>query len=287
MIGKKEEKSLQDIKATTLFLVPTPIGNLRDITLRALDVLQAVDLIACEDTRHTRKLLSAHGISKPLISYEKFSEASKTSRILRELSLGKSIALVSDAGTPLISDPGSVLVAKAREMGVQVISLPGACAAVTALSSSGFDGPFRFIGFLPRQKRAAEMELAKMHFSSDHQIFYESPHRILATLDMMHSVMPDRIICLAREISKMHEEYIIGPVREVVDALKDRDILGEITVVVKGGSESADEMDEVSLEKQARDLMKAGYSKKDLVRILSDQTGMGRNKVYQFLLSIH
>jgi 16S rRNA (cytidine1402-2'-O)-methyltransferase len=285
MVPIKEEKRTQDMSSTTLFLVPTPIGNLGDITLRALDVLKSVDIIACEDTRHTRKLLTAYRIHKPLISYQKFSETKKVSRILELLATGKNIALVSDAGTPLISDPGSILISQARDMGIRIESLPGPCAAITALSASGFEGPFRFIGFFPRQKSLAQREIAKMSLTSDHTVFYESPHRIVDTLELLGMNMEDRIVCLAREISKIHEEYIIGTVREVIERLKDKKVIGEVTVIVQGSPQEG-AIDETTIKERASNLIRSGYSKKDILRVLSEETGMGRNRIYDILLKM-
>lgn len=281
----KEEKRTQGISSTTLFLVPTPIGNLGDITFRALDVLKEVDIIACEDTRRTRKLLAAYGIHKHLVSYQKFSETKKVSLLLENLTSGKSVALVSDAGTPLISDPGSILVSRARDMGIRIESLPGPCAAIAALSASGFEGPFRFIGFFPRQKSTAQHEITKMILTSDHTVFYESPHRISATLKLIGVSLGDRIIFLAREISKIHEEYLIGTAQEVIEELKDRKAIGEVTVIVRGSSQEA-VVDETAIKKRAIELINSGYSKRDVLRVLSEESGMGRNRIYDLLLKI-
>ncbi|HQG32037.1 MAG TPA: 16S rRNA (cytidine(1402)-2'-O)-methyltransferase [Deltaproteobacteria bacterium] len=273
------------MSSTTLFLVPTPIGNLGDITLRALEVLRDVDVIACEDTRRTRKLLAAYNIHQSLISYERFSETKKVSRILELLAEGKNVALVSDAGTPLISDPGSILISQARNMGIRVESLPGPCAAIAALSASGFEGPFRFIGFFPRQKSVAQREITRMSLTSDHTVFYESPHRIMETLELLGLSLGDRTVCLAREISKIHEEYIVGSVREVIERLKDRKMIGEVTMIVHGSSQE-EAIDETVIKQRADDLLRSGFSKKDILRVLTEETGMGRNRIYDILLKI-
>ncbi len=273
------------MSSTTLFLIPTPIGNLRDITLRALDVLKEVDLIACEDTRHTRKLLSAYGIHKPLVSYERFSEMKKISLIIEALEAGKNVALVSDAGTPLISDPGSVLISHVRERGLRVEALPGPSAVITAVSASGFGGGFRFIGFFPRQKSVAERETIRMALSSEHTVFYESPHRIMATLKLLEKNVNDRTICLAREISKIHEEYLVGHAGDLIEKLKDKNPIGEVTVIVKGSSQE-DSLDESALKERAVSLIKAGHTKKDVLRVLSEETGIGRNRIYEILLTL-
>lgn len=285
MAGTKGEKIPHGMKTPTLFLVPTPIGNLRDITLRALDVLKEADLIACEDTRHTRKLLQVYGIRAPLVSYEKFSEARKASAIISHLEDGKSVALVSDAGTPLMSDPGAVLVSRVRERGFRIEGLPGPCAFVAALSASGFEGPFRFMGFFPRQASTAKRELTRMGLTPDITVFYESPHRILATLGLMSTLLGDREICLAREISKVHEEYLAGTPCEVLRELQSREAIGEVTVIVRGSS-AGGSIDDDALRKRARTLLAAGFSKKDVLRALTEETGLGRNRIYELLLAL-
>jgi len=269
----------------TLFLVPTPIGNLRDITLRALDVLNAVDVIVCEDTRHSRKLLNHYNIKKPLTSYERFSEARKASEILATLHEGKSIALISDAGTPIISDPGSRLIARAREQGIRVEALPGPSALTAALSASGYEPPFCFLGFFPRRKEMAEKTILKMISSQDVTIFYESPRRVLKTLQMIMGRIPERQMCIAREISKVHEEYLTGTVREVVDRLEGREVKGEITVLLQGAEESVT-TDLETVRGRAARLLQEGYSKKDILRILSEESGFNRNVIYRMLIEL-
>ncbi len=273
------------MSSTTLFLVPTPIGNLRDITLRALEVLKQVDIIACEDTRHTRKLLSAYEIRKPLVSYERFSEMKKTEFIIDALESGKNVALVSDAGTPLISDPGSALISRVRERGIRVEALPGPSAVITALAASGFGGGFRFIGFFPRQKSAAERETIKMALTPEHTVFYESPQRIIATLKLLERHLKDRAVCLAREISKIHEEYLLGHAGDLIEKLKDKEHIGEVTVIVKGSSQE-DSLDDDTVRERAAALIRAGHTKKDVLRALSEETGVGRNKIYDILLRL-
>lgn len=269
----------------TLYIVPTPIGNLGDITLRALDVLKSVDIIVCEDTRHTIKLLNHYGIKKPLVSCEKFSEARKARNIISQLESGLSIALVSDAGTPLMSDPGSVLISSAREQGIRIEALPGPSAIITALSASGFDGPFRFIGFFPRQQSIVERELLKMDISREITIFFESPHRIMRTLAALYKALGERHICLAREISKMHEEYLLGTAGQVYDKLEGLASIGEVTVVVKGSSRK-DDIDDSFVQTRAQELSESGYSKKDILSVLSEETGLKRNRIYELLLKL-
>ncbi len=270
---------------STLYLVPTPIGNLKDITFRAIDILEKVDLILCEDTRHTKKLLTHYGISKPMVSCERFSEARKISYILDQLDGGKKIALVSDAGTPTISDPGSKLVAAVLAKGGRVEALPGPCACITALSGSGFEAPFRFIGFFPRQKDLTEKELLRMKASTDVTICYESPRRLLSMMKLIKGVMPERKLCVARELTKIHEEYIIGTADELISQLKDHEIKGEVTLIVSGASNN-EILDPDSIKDRAMSLLGSGHSRKDVLHVLSQETGMGRNEIYKMLIDL-
>lgn len=274
------------MNTATLFIVPTPIGNLGDMTLRAIEVLSGVDTIVCEDTRHTLKLLNHFGIKKPLMSAEKFSEARKAAAIVALLHQGQKVALVSDAGTPLISDPGALVVAQARAAGFRVEALPGACAFVTALSASGFSGPVRFIGFFPRPQRLREQECMRMRLSPEITIFYESPRRVLTTLQDLHASLGERTVCVAREITKLHEEYCVGPLGAVIDRLAGSVVRGEFTVIVKGEVPEETCPDKDLLRERARDLMRQGYSRKDILKLLIEETGHSRNELYQMLLSL-
>lgn len=219
----------------TLYIVPTPIGNLEDITLRALRVLKECDLIACEDTRQSLKLLTHFEISKPLISFYSYNQQYRMPRIIEKLAGGKNIALVSDGGTPAISDPGYILVKEALDKGIKVEPLPGASAAITALVGSGLptDG-FIFCGFLKRKTGKMKKELAQCASLGKTIVFYESPHRILKTVETCAGVFGENAqICLAREITKKFEEFIRGSILEVLEDLKGRkDILGEFVVLV-------------------------------------------------------
>jgi 16S rRNA (cytidine1402-2'-O)-methyltransferase len=270
---------------STLYLVPTPIGNLKDITFRAIDILKEVDLILCEDTRHTKKLLNHYGINKPLVSCERFSEAKKTAYILDQLDRGKNIALVSDAGTPAISDPGARIVAHVRASGCRVEALPGPCACITALSASGFEAPFRFIGFFPRQKDSREKELLRMKASTDVTICYESPRRLMSMMKLIKGYMPERILCVARELTKLHEEYIIGTADNLIFQLEDREIKGEVTVII-GSATRSDPLDHDSMIDRAMSLLQAGHSRKDVLQVLIQETGMGRNEIYKMLINL-
>jgi len=268
-----------------LFIVPTPIGNLKDITLRALETLAKVDVIVCEDTRHTVKLLNHYGIKKTLIASEKFSEAKKAQQILKLLEQGSTVALVSDAGTPLISDPGAYIVAHARQSGYPIEALPGACAFITALSASGFTGRVRFIGFFPRLAKQAEQERMRMLVSDDITAFYESPRRVRKTLERILPGLEDREACIAREISKVHEEYRCGKLAEIVEQLPSEPFKGEITVVIQGmGAPPEAVQDSGQVIQKARSLLKQGYSRRDILKLLGTETGMKRNTLYRLLI---
>ncbi|HPI91786.1 MAG TPA: 16S rRNA (cytidine(1402)-2'-O)-methyltransferase [Deltaproteobacteria bacterium] len=273
------------MKKPTLFLVPTPLGNLKDITLRALEVLREVDLVVCEDTRHTRKLLTHYGISKPMVSCERFSEARKSEYVLEQLEEGKKIALVSDAGTPAVSDPGFRVICQARGRNISIVALPGPSALITAFSASGFTSPFRFIGFFPRKKETMETEIQKMCITDEVTIFYESPRRLIRTLRMIHARIPEREVCIARELTKIHEEYMAGTIVEVLERLDGASVKGEVTVLIKGAKEG-DSFQATSLEGMASKLLEDGHSLKDILMLLSRETGIKRNEIYRMLLDV-
>jgi 16S rRNA (cytidine1402-2'-O)-methyltransferase len=218
-----------------LVIVATPIGNLSDISPRALEALRNADLIACEDTRQTLKLLNHFGIQKPLVSYHDFNEEKKAAELGEKIRSGSSIALVSDAGTPGISDPGYRLVRYCREHGLNVLSIPGANAAVTALAASGLPSDeFFFAGFLPSKKGARRDKLDSLRSLRATLIFYEAPHRIQATLTDILEVLGDREACIGRELTKLHEEFLFGKLSEIVGNVK---ALGEFVIVVAGRAE--------------------------------------------------
>ncbi len=223
------------------YVVATPIGNMGDITFRAIEVLKSVDLILCEDTRTTKNLLNKYSINKPTMSYHAQSKLAKTDKIFELLSEGKDLALVSDAGTPTISDPGAMLISKIKEQypigkasGVEVIPIPGATALITALSASGFPThEFTFLGFLPH-KKGRETLFKEIAGAERTMIFYESPHRILKTLESLQKFCPDKKVCLARELTKIYEEFKTGSPNELLEYLTQNPVKqkGEFTVLV-------------------------------------------------------
>jgi len=245
---------------SALILVATPIGNLGDISSRALESLRNADVIACEDTRRTLKLLSHFGIQKPLISYHEFNEQEKSHEIVGMIESGKNVALVSDAGTPSISDPGYRVVRLCRERGLEVIVIPGPNAAIAALSASGLPSDqFMFAGFLPPRQSARKEYLESLRAFTGTLIFYEAPHRILSAIDDMHEVFGDRETCICRELTKIHEEYLFGKLSEVKERIKE---LGEFVIVIAGArGETQTEKQEWTRERVLKTL---GISRNEL-----------------------
>lgn len=218
-----------------LFLVATPIGNLGDVTSRALEVLSRVRLVACEDTRRTRVLLDAHGIRTATASLPAFAEGERASAFLERLRSGDDVALVTDAGSPGISDPGERLVAEAVMAGVEIVPVPGPVALVAALTASGLpSGRFHFLGFLPRQASEARSMLEEVVALSATLVLYEAPRRLGETLEVLRAVLGDRRACVAREITKVHEEFVRGRLEELVGRYRGAEVLGEVVVVVEG-----------------------------------------------------
>ena len=268
-----------------LYLVATPIGNLDDITLRALKILKDVDIIAAEDTRHTLKLLNHFEISKPLISYYKQIEKSKSDILIPKLLEGKKIAIVSDAGTPGISDPGEEIVKQAIENGIKVIPVPGACAFVNALIASGFNTrEFSFIGFLSAQKKERKDKLEELKYETKTLIFYEAPHKLLSTLSTIYEVFGDRDIVLARELTKIHEEFIRGKISEILNSIEDPK--GEFVVLVSGNDISKkdvelENLNELSFEEHYKHYEDMGLDKKDIIKKIAKDRKLSKNDVYQ------
>lgn len=236
----KQQKSFSEQTFGSLYLVPTPIGNLDDITVRALDTLKKADVIACEDTRHTLKLCNHFNITKKLISYHEHSEKKREDDILNLLRAGNIVALVSDAGTPAISDPGYELVQRAIEENIAVIPLPGANAAISALIASGLEtSQFIFCGFLDRRKKEKQAQLKKLASYDMTLIFYEAPHRLKETLQLMYEILGERKIAIGRELTKRHEQFIRGTLSKAVEWCESGTIKGEFCLVVEGRKAAA------------------------------------------------
>ena len=267
----------------TLYVVATPIGNLEDITLRAVRILGVVDQIACEDTRQTRKLLDRYGISKPLVSYHEHNERTRAQELLRDLQAGQNIALVSDAGTPLIADPGYRLVTEARAQGVPVSPVPGPSALLAALSASGLPtDAFFFGGFLPVKKGQRRKILEAMKTSPATLIFYEAPHRILDALEDIAGILGPRPVTLARELTKIHEEFLHGTPLELRDTLAQREaIKGEITLMIGKGEPLA--VEEIPLEAAVNKLTQSGVPRMEAMKTVARQRGLSKREVYKEL----
>lgn len=276
-----------------LYVVPTPIGNLKDITLRALEVLESVDLIAAEDTRQSLKLLNHFNIKKPLISYHKFNENVKSEDIIDRLKEGKTIALVSDAGTPGISDPGSVIIKRCIEENIDFEVLTGATAVTTALVYSGLDTTkFLFRGFLPRENKERNPVIEDLKNRQETLIFYEAPHRVLKTLSFLYENLGDRKIAICRELTKLHEEIIRMNLKEAIEYYSINAPRGEYVFIVEGKSEEEIKLDEesmwnnLSIEDHIKKYIEDGIEKKDAIKRVAKDRGIAKSEVYKYSLNL-
>jgi 16S rRNA (cytidine1402-2'-O)-methyltransferase len=274
--------------APGLYVVATPIGNLEDITLRALRVLKEADLIACEDTRHTQKLLNHFGITTRTISYYEQNEASRAEELVKELVAGKRIALVTDAGMPGISDPGFRLIARAVEQGINVIPVPGASAVISALAASGLPtDSFQFHGFLPPKNGQRRKALEGIRNSQQTETFYEAPHRLKEALeDVVASLGPSRPIVIARELTKIHEEFLRGHAAQVLKELNSRnEIKGEITLLIGKAAEGEPARhQQESIHERLRQIMAdQNMDEKAALKIVAKERGISKSEAYREL----
>jgi 16S rRNA (cytidine1402-2'-O)-methyltransferase len=261
-----------------LYLVATPIGNLEDITLRALRTLREADLVACEDTRHTGKLLAHFDIVKPTVSYHEHNEAERAAELIGKLEAGARIALVSDAGTPLISDPGYRLVTAAIAAGIPVVPIPGASAVLSALSGAGLGtDSFRFCGFLPARTAQRRNTLEQLRDETCTLIFYEAPHRILDTLADIEQIFGERPVVVARELTKLHEEFLRGIASEV--AAKLTSVKGEITLLI--GKRSGAVVLDTPLAEAVHALEQQGVPRMDAIKLVARARGLSKRDVYK------
>jgi 16S rRNA (cytidine1402-2'-O)-methyltransferase len=271
-----------------LYLVATPIGNREDITLRALRVLKEVDLIACEDTRHTRRLLDHFGISKPTISYHEHNEQARAAELVERLLAGVKIALVTDAGTPGISDPAYRIVKAAIEGAVQVIPIPGASAVITALIASGLPtDSFKFTGFLPHKKAARRRLLEELKGERATLVFYEAPHRIRETLVDARETLGNREGALARELTKMHEQFIRGTLEVIGERVAAENPRGEMTLVIAGNrDDNLPKTQDLSIGDDVERLMRdEGLTRSDAIKLAARSRGLTKRQAYQLLLA--
>ncbi|CUQ03430.1 16S rRNA (cytidine(1402)-2'-O)-methyltransferase [Clostridium baratii] len=276
-----------------LYLVPTPIGNLKDITLRALEVLEKADVVAAEDTRQTIKLLNHFNLKKTLISYHMHNEQGKSGEILERLRNGENIALVSDAGMPGISDPGSVIVKKCIEEGLSFEVLPGATAFATALIYSGLDSAaFTFRGFLPKDNKSRKVVIEEIKNHKETIILYEAPHRLLNTLDFLLNNLGDRDMSACRELTKLHEDIVRGKISEVIEHFKNKAPRGEFVLVIEGLSEEEiekemkSEWEDLSIEEHIIKYIEEGMSKKDAIKKVAKDRKVPKNEIYKYSTEI-
>lgn len=276
------EKDLGD-----LYLVPTPIGNLEDMTFRAVKILKEVDIIAAEDTRQSKKLCNHFEIDTHIFSYHEHNKEYSGNKVIDYLKEKKNVALISDAGMPTISDPGSELVKQVLAIGGSVIPLPGANAALTALIASGITPqPFYFFGFLDRQKKEKKQQLESLRSRRETFILYESPHRLKETLMLMKEYLGNRIICLSRELTKKFEEFIRGDIDEVIKWSEENEIRGEFCIIVEGSSEDEQAKEDtwwsgISIEDHVEHYMKLNLSSKDAIKRVAGERGLQKRDVYQ------
>lgn len=272
-----------------LYIVPTPIGNLKDITIRALDVLKECNVIAAEDTRQTIKLLNHFNIKKQLISYHQHNELTKSEEIINRVRGGEIVALVSDAGSPGISDPGSVIIKRCIEEEVEFEVLPGATAIITALVNSGLDTTkFTFRGFVPRENKERRVLISEIKNHKETLVFYEAPHRIKETLSFLHDELGDRKVAICRELTKLHEQIVRGSISEVIEHFNTNNPRGEFVVVIEGKSQ-----EEIDLEQKAKWenttveehiilYVDRGYSKKEAIKLVAKERSMPKSEVYKY-----
>ncbi|WP_457552411.1 16S rRNA (cytidine(1402)-2'-O)-methyltransferase [Desulfobacula sp.] len=272
----------------TLYIVATPMGNLEDITFRAIKILKQVDIIAAEDTRHSKKLLSHYDIKTRLISCHEHNEVNKIPHLLTHLKNGLDIALISDAGTPTISDPGYKLVTAVAKEKIDIIPIPGCSAAIAGLSVSGLPtDSFLFLGFLPKKKQKLRQALESVNNETSTLIFYESPRRVKTLIDIMQNTLGDRKACLAREITKLHEEYIRGNLSDILESLNEKEVIkGECSLFVHGQMEETT-IDKEQLEKMLCEKLAAtDIGTSDLARQISKEFKVSKKYVYNIILKL-
>ena len=277
---------MENQKKGNLYIIATPIGNLEDITLRAIRILKEEDLIAAEDTRHTLKLLNHLEISKPLISYHRHNEEIRTEELIKELKTGKNIGLVSDAGTPGICDPGEEIIKKCIEESIKVVPIPGACSMINALISSCISTKeFIFLGFLPLNKKLRRQKLKEIENSSKTIIIYEAPHKMKTTLGDLKEILKDRKIVLARELTKIHEEFIRKSIDELLSEIDT--IKGEMILIIEGNkidTEECKNFDEIPLEDHYKLYEEKGLNKKEIIKQIAKDRNVNKNEIYMYFL---
>ena len=270
-------------RVSNIYFVPTPIGNMKDITLRALEVLENSDIIYCEDTRNSQNLLKFHNINTKLISYHKFNESERVEEIISNIENGKTVSVISDAGMPIINDPGFVILQEVIKKGISYEILPGACALINGICGSGFDATnFVYMGFVPKTESEREKFFKNFKDMNVTGIFYESPHRLLKTLKSLYAQFGNINVCVCRELTKLFEEYKRGCIDEIISYYEEKGVKGEIVLVIE---KIVDEKETFDVSNEIFKLKKEGYSNKDIVKILKDNFNISKNEAYELVLN--
>ena len=270
-------------RVSNIYFVPTPIGNMKDITLRALEVLENSDIIYCEDTRNSQNLLKFHNINTKLISYHKFNESERVEEIISNIENGKTVSVISDAGMPIINDPGFVILQEVIKKGISYEILPGACALINGICGSGFDATnFVYMGFVPKTESEREKFFKNFKDMSVTGIFYESPHRLLKTLKSLYAQFGNINVCVCRELTKLFEEYKRGCINEIISYYEEKGVKGEIVLVIE---KIVDKKEAFDVANEILKFKKEGYSNKDIVKILKDNFNISKNEAYELVLN--
>ncbi|WP_455059650.1 16S rRNA (cytidine(1402)-2'-O)-methyltransferase [Parvimonas micra] len=270
-------------RVSNIYFVPTPIGNMKDITLRALEVLENSDIIYCEDTRNSQNLLKFHNINTKLISYHKFNESERVEEIISNIENGKTVSVISDAGMPIINDPGFVILQEVIKRGISYEILPGACALINGICGSGFDATnFVYMGFVPKTESEREKFFKNFKDMSVTGIFYESPHRLLKTLKSLYAQFGNINVCVCRELTKLFEEYKRGCIDEIISYYEEKGVKGEIVLVIE---KIVDKKEAFDVANEILKFKKEGYSNKDIVKILKDNFNISKNEAYELVLN--
>ena len=270
-------------RVSNIYFVPTPIGNMKDITLRALEVLENSDIIYCEDTRNSQNLLKFHNINTKLISYHKFNESERVEEIISNIESGKTVSVISDAGMPIINDPGFVILQEVIKKGISYEILPGACALINGICGSGFEATnFVYMGFVPKTESDREKFFKNFKDMSVTGIFYESPHRLLKTLKSLYAQFGNINVCVCRELTKLFEEYKRGCIDEIISYYEEKGVKGEIVLVIE---KIVDKKEAFDVANEILKFKKEGYSNKDIVKILKDNFNISKNEAYELVLN--
>lgn len=270
-------------RVSNIYFVPTPIGNMKDITLRALEVLENSDIIYCEDTRNSQNLLKFNNINTKLISYHKFNESERVEEIISNIESGKTVSVISDAGMPIINDPGFVILQEVIKKGISYEILPGACALINGICGSGFEATnFVYMGFVPKTESEREKFFKNFKDMSVTGIFYESPHRLLKTLKSLYAQFGNINVCVCRELTKLFEEYKRGCIDEIISYYEEKGVKGEIVLVIE---KIVDKKEAFDVANEILKFKKEGYSNKDIVKILKDNFNISKNEAYELVLN--